>query len=104
MTNEEEIEEILYEAYAYGLRTEVMDWAKKEMEENPRRADEFTEAVEWTLARGPTSGTQIKDNPPIWFIPMVDSIDNSTVAIFYTFDDEKVWLLSILKSHLHEIF
>jgi len=36
MTNEEEIEEILYEASAYGLRTEVMDWARKEMEENPK--------------------------------------------------------------------
>lgn len=35
MTSEEEIEEILCEASAYGLRTEVMDSANKEMEENP---------------------------------------------------------------------
>jgi hypothetical protein len=35
MTNEEQIEEILMEASAYGLRLEVMDWARKEMEQNP---------------------------------------------------------------------
>jgi hypothetical protein len=35
MTNEEQIEEILIEASAYGLRTEVMEWARKEMQENP---------------------------------------------------------------------
>jgi hypothetical protein len=36
MTNEEQIEEILMEASAYGLRLEVMDWARKEMEQNPK--------------------------------------------------------------------
>ena len=35
MTSEEQIEEILIEASAYGLREEVMEWAKKEMKENP---------------------------------------------------------------------
>jgi hypothetical protein len=36
MTNEEEIEEILYEASAYGLREEVMETAKQLMDENPK--------------------------------------------------------------------
>ena len=36
MTESDHIEEILHEASAYGLRTEVMEWAKKEMEENPK--------------------------------------------------------------------
>jgi hypothetical protein len=35
MTNEEQIEEILMEADAYGLRWEVNEWARKEMEKNP---------------------------------------------------------------------
>jgi hypothetical protein len=35
MTNEEQIEEILMEASTYGLRWEVMEWARKEMEKNP---------------------------------------------------------------------
>ena len=36
MTHEEEIEEILIEAHSHGMRDEVMEWAKKEMENNPK--------------------------------------------------------------------
>jgi hypothetical protein len=36
MTTEEQIEEILMEASAYGLRSEVMELARKEMKENPK--------------------------------------------------------------------
>lgn len=35
MSNEEHIEEILMEASAYGLRLEVIEFAKKNMEEDP---------------------------------------------------------------------
>lgn len=37
MTAEEQIEEILLEADSYGLWREVLDDAKKLMEENPKR-------------------------------------------------------------------
>lgn len=50
MTESEEIEEILMEASAHGLRVEVMEWAKKEMDENPklRKVDAYTLAFhEW---------------------------------------------------------
>ena len=50
MTSEEEIEEILYEASAYGLRTEVMEWAQKELQQNPkmRKVDAYQIAFnEW---------------------------------------------------------
>ena len=86
------------------VRTERFERELEEIEQDPRRADEFTEAVEWTLARDPTSGTQIREDPPIWFIPMVDLPFGSSVAIYYTFDDRKVWLLSIYLSHFHEVF
>jgi hypothetical protein len=36
MTNEEQIEEILMEASAYGLRLEVIELAKNEMILNPK--------------------------------------------------------------------
>jgi hypothetical protein len=36
MSNEEQIEEILMEASAYGLRLEVIEFAKKNMEEDPK--------------------------------------------------------------------
>jgi hypothetical protein len=50
MTESEHIEELLIEADAYGLRLEVMDWAKKELEDNPklRRVDAYELAFrEW---------------------------------------------------------
>ena len=50
MTESEEIEGILMEASAHGMRTEVMDWAKKEMEQNPklRKVDAYHQAFyEW---------------------------------------------------------
>jgi len=50
MTESEEIEEILMEASAFNLRTEVMDWARKEMDENPklRKVDAYRIAFdEW---------------------------------------------------------
>jgi hypothetical protein len=37
MSAEEQIEEILLEADSYGLRIEVLDTAKKLMDENPNR-------------------------------------------------------------------
>jgi hypothetical protein len=37
MSAEEQIEEILLEADSYGLRIEVLDTAKKLMDENPKR-------------------------------------------------------------------
>jgi hypothetical protein len=50
MTESEQIEEILMESHSYGLAQEVMDWAKKELEENPRmrRVDAYELAYrEW---------------------------------------------------------
>tara|TARA_B100000927_G_scaffold227592_1_gene187346 strand:- start:241 stop:405 length:165 start_codon:yes stop_codon:yes gene_type:complete len=36
MSNEEEIEEILFEAHAYGVREAVIDMASKLIKENPK--------------------------------------------------------------------
>ena len=50
MTESEHIEEILHEASAFGLRTEVMEWAQKEMKQNPkmRKVDAYEIAYkEW---------------------------------------------------------
>ena len=50
MTNEEQIEEILMEASAYGLRLEVIESAHKDMEQNPMmdKVDAYQQAFsEW---------------------------------------------------------
>jgi len=46
MTSEEQIEEILYEAHAYGVRDEVLIAARKIREEHPKmdRVQSFNEA------------------------------------------------------------
>ena len=46
MSNEEMIEEILMEASAYGLRLEVIEFAKKNMEQDPNmdRIDAYIHA------------------------------------------------------------
>jgi hypothetical protein len=50
MSNEEIIEELLVEAEAFGLRMEVLDTARKLLEENPKmdRVNAYEEAYnEW---------------------------------------------------------
>jgi hypothetical protein len=63
------------------------------IEPHIERADEFLEGVEMVLARLPQCGTQIGDSH-VWFIPgwTVD------LAIYYTFDADRVILLSICKT------
>ena len=56
---------------------------------DPIKADEFLEGAKFTLSRKPRSGTQIGEN--VWFLPMT----LSTLALFYKFDEECVYLLSI---------
>lgn len=48
MSNEEIIEELLVEAAGYGLRIEVLDTARKLLEQNPKmdRVDAYQEAYD----------------------------------------------------------
>ncbi len=50
MTNEQQIEEILVEASAFGLRVEVLETARQIMDENPKmdKVDAYQQAFsEW---------------------------------------------------------
>jgi hypothetical protein len=61
-----------------------------------RGADEFIEATEWALARRAEIGSPLTtDKPPVWFLPVVDVSRISPLAVYYTFDDDCVILLSI---------
>jgi len=44
MTTEEQIEEILYEAHAYGVRQEVLNMARKLMNEGVKKMDAYHQA------------------------------------------------------------
>ena len=41
MTTEEQIEEILYEAHAYGVRQEVLNMARKLINEGDKKIDAY---------------------------------------------------------------
>lgn len=58
-----------------------------------KAADEFIEAAEWALARRANIGTPI--DPPVWFLPIADATRVNPVSLFYTFDDNCVYFLSI---------
>lgn len=64
------------------------------IEANPHRADELLEGVEFTLARDPREGVQLAPQCPVWFMP-VGRDNTSGIAVFYTFDNNRVILLSI---------
>ena len=59
-----------------------------------READAYIEAAEFVLARDPKAGEQIAPNSRVWGLPMAPASDKQ-VALYYTFDDETVTLLSI---------
>jgi hypothetical protein len=57
---------------------------------NVRRADEFLEGAEQILSRTPEAGYQLEDSN-VWFVGG-HTVD---VALYYTFDADHVYLLSI---------
>lgn len=74
---------------------------------DPLDAEEFCRGAEWVLARDPTQGTQVSES--VWFLPSAYYIAEpdvasaggtyyATLVIYYTFDDERVTLLSIQRT------
>ncbi|MCX6557706.1 MAG: hypothetical protein NTW95_09810 [Candidatus Aminicenantes bacterium] len=63
---------------------------------DPKRADEFVEGIQYVLAREPNSieATCLDQNYPLWFIPC----SCNDIVIFYTYDDNEITLLSIIDS------
>ncbi len=68
------------------------------IEADVQRADEFLEGVETVLSRSPMSGLQSKPDSPIWCIPSVYERTMTSLIVYYTFDEDYVWLLSIRKT------
>lgn len=67
------------------------------IDDGPRkaqRADEFVDGAKWVLARNPHKGHRIGDTH-VWFIPNETIVDVLPVVIYYTFNENHVYLLSI---------
>lgn len=65
----------------------------KQIERNVEKADEFLRGAETILSRKPEAGHHLGGDSLIWFVPG-HTVD---LSIYYTFDDENVYLLSIRK-------
>lgn len=59
-------------------------------------ADQFVEAAEFLISRDPLIGSQTED-PRVWAIPMA-LVEGAQVVLYYTFDNNTVWLLSITRT------
>lgn len=67
------------------------------IEGGAKAADQFIEGLETVLPRKPEIGSwRTGTNPPVWTIPMIDVERlRPPLVVYYTFDDERVYLLSI---------
>ena len=63
---------------------------------NSKRADEFVAGAVWALARDPEIGTQMRPGSLVWAVPINEYAPGvGKVVIYYTFNDERVHLISI---------
>jgi hypothetical protein len=69
----------------------------KAIEQDAKKADEFIDGAKWVLSRGPQSGTRIGKSH-VWFLPIAESSIIEALVIYYTFNDDYVYLLSIQKT------
>lgn len=68
-----------------------------EFDSDVKRTDEFMRGAVWTLSRNPEHGTRIAKNSRVWFLPIEDTPTATPVAVYYTFNENKVLFLSIKK-------
>jgi len=62
-----------------------------------KKSDDFLEAVELVLARYPGCGTRL-DKSHVWFLPA----HTISLVVYYTFDDERVYLISVQETEILE--
>ncbi len=60
-------------------------------------ADDFVAGAEWLLAQNPEIGFRIAPDSAVWFLPMAP-VGDTQLALYYTFDDSTVWLISLAQS------
>lgn len=71
------------------------------LQRGAKAADEFIEATEWVLSRRAEIGSPVSqtNGTSVWFLPIVDVPRVDRLAVYYTFDTDCVYLLSIQVSH-----
>jgi len=78
------------------IKTKEFEESLKQIEPNLLRADEILLAVEWYLARTPRLGIIQKNK--VKMIPISEFAIPKPVILYYTEDEQNVYLLSIEES------
>lgn len=60
-----------------------------------KRADEFIDGATWGLCREPLCGKPMAEASAIRFLPMVELPDHPSLALYYAYNDDYVWFISI---------
>jgi len=69
----------------------------KALGHDARRLDEFIDGAKWVLSRECAAGTRIGSSV-VWFYSIAVSKAVDPVVLFYTFDKDHVFFLSIRKT------
>lgn len=64
---------------------------------NLEAAGDVVAGAEWLLAQNPEIGFPIAEDSRVWFLPMAP-IEGAQMALYYTFDDFTVWLISLAET------
>jgi hypothetical protein len=59
-------------------------------------ADEFTRGAEWILSRNARYGTKVAKD--VWFLPIAQLSPPISASLYYTFDDTRIYFLSIRRA------
>lgn len=76
------------------IYTERYENELREVEADVKRADAFVRGTEWEICRDPESGEQ---DGNVWGKPITDLPNQPPVVLYYTFNDNFIWFLSIKK-------
>lgn len=80
------------------LREHRFETELKKIESDVVRADSLIEGPEWVLARDPSKGVHVLED--VWVFYSRDIPKRRELAIFYAFNSNFVWLLSVVATEL----
>jgi len=58
-------------------------------------ADKFMRGIEWQICKNPSGGEKLIGSKKVWSKPFADLPDQSPVVVYYTYDEDVVYFLSI---------
>lgn len=58
-------------------------------------ADDFIEGTEWVLSRNPEYGVRLSPDMNIWVVTVSDISSLPPLKLYYAFNNDYVWFLSI---------